>query len=84
MNPWIATSNQIPQEGDALLFVVEQRDIVLCGTYSSCMFKSRWSCYSPAEVTEWRLLDVCTAEHVQFQDARSRQVEALQASTRAA
>lgn len=81
MNPWIATSNQLPQEGQPLLFVVEQRDIVLCGTYSSCMFKSRWSCYSPADVTEWRLLDVCMTGHDQRQDACSQNV---QAATRAA
>jgi|GEM_PF-3192628 hypothetical protein len=58
MNPWIATSQSLPQDGDAVLFVVEHRGIVLCGIYTSCTFKSRWSCYSPGDVSEWRRLDV--------------------------
>jgi hypothetical protein len=58
MTSWIATSKRLPQEGDALLFVIEHRNIVLCGIYSACMFKSRWSCYSPADISEWKLLDV--------------------------
>ena len=84
MNPWIATSNRLPSEGDALLFVVEQRDIVLCGTYSSCMFKSRWSCHSPADVTEWRLLDVCSTGHAQPRDARPTSEEPAPASAQVA
>lgn len=61
MASWIATSNKLPREGDALLFVVEHRNIVLCGIYSACMFKSRWSYYSPTDVSEWKLLDIGSA-----------------------
>jgi hypothetical protein len=61
MTPWIATSSRLPKEGDALLFVIEHRNIVLCGIYSACMFKSRWSCYSPADISEWKLLDIGAA-----------------------
>jgi len=58
MHPWIATSEALPHEGDAVLFVVEHREIVLGGIYTACTFKSRWSCYSPGDVCEWRKLDV--------------------------
>lgn len=58
MNSWIATSDELPQEGDAVLFVVEQRCIVLCGIYADCTFKSRWSSYHPGDISEWRRLDV--------------------------
>jgi hypothetical protein len=64
MASWIATSHKLPQEGDALLFVIEHRNIVLCGIYSACMFMSRWSCYSPADVSEWRLLDIGAAGQI--------------------
>ena len=84
MNPWIATSDKLPKDGDAVLFVVEHRDIVLCGIYSSCMFKSRWSCYSPADVAEWRLLDICSTGHVRRSDARPGDFEGLRSRSRAA
>lgn len=58
MSSWIATSQALPREGDAVLFVIEHRDIVLCGIYAACTFKSRWSCYSPGDVCEWRRLGV--------------------------
>lgn len=84
MNPWIATSKRLPHEGDLLQFAIEQRDIVLYGIYSSCMFKSRWSCYSPADVTEWRLLDISPAGDAQRSDTQPGEVECPPASARAA
>lgn len=59
MNPWIATSDKLPREGDAVRFVVEQHGIHLSGLYVSCVFKSRWSCHSPADVSTWQRLDDC-------------------------
>jgi hypothetical protein len=61
MTQWIATSRKLPREGDALLFVIEYRNIVLRGNYTGCMFKSRWSRYSPVDVSEWRPLDIGAA-----------------------
>jgi|GEM_PF-1611872 len=84
MNLWIATSNRLPQEGDLLQFAIDQRDIVLYGIYSSCMFKSRWSCYSPVDVTEWRLLDIRPPGHAQRADAWLGDVECTQASVQPA
>lgn len=67
MNSWIATSEELPQEGDAVLFVVEHRCIVLCGIYADCTFKSRWSCYHPGDISEWRRLDIDASKHLHEQ-----------------
>jgi len=56
MNPWITTADALPKQGDFVQFVVEQSNVVLRGTYEQCTFKSRWSHYSPTEVSEWRKL----------------------------
>lgn len=69
MNSWIATSEELPREGDAVLFVVERRCIVLCGTYAECTFKSRWSRYHPGDISEWRRLDADVAERVHHETA---------------
>jgi hypothetical protein len=63
MNSWIATSDELPHEGDAVWFVVEQRCIVLCGTYADCTFKSRWSRYHPGDVSEWCRPDADVPPH---------------------
>ncbi|MBO9662857.1 hypothetical protein [Dokdonella sp.] len=72
MNSWIATSAELPQEGDTVLFVVERRCIVLCGIYAECTFKSRWSRYHPGEVSEWCRLDADAAERVYHETARRK------------
>ena len=72
MNPWIATSAALPREGEAVLFVVERRDIVLCGIYDACTFKSRWSRYSPDDVCEWRRLDAEATGSVYNDDPAGR------------
>lgn len=64
MNPWIATSDRLPRPGEAVLFVVEQRCIVLRGVYADCVFKSRWSRYSPGDISEWRRLGIDSPAHV--------------------
>jgi len=56
MKTWIETAEALPKEGDFVQFVVDERNVVLRGTYEQCAFKSRWSHYSPAEVSEWRKL----------------------------
>ncbi|HEY0180069.1 MAG TPA: hypothetical protein VGC30_10620 [Dokdonella sp.] len=57
MSSWIATATALPKEGDAVQFVIEERDILLAGIYESCTFRSRWSLHSPGEVSAWRKLD---------------------------
>lgn len=64
MNPWIATSDRLPRAGEAVLFVVEQRCIVLRGVYADCVFKSRWSRYSPGDISEWCRVGIDAAAHV--------------------
>lgn len=64
MNSWIATADALPQDGDAVLFAVEHRCIVLRGVYADCTFKSRWSCYSPGDVSEWCRLDVDASRRI--------------------
>jgi hypothetical protein len=70
MNSWIATSDELPHDGDAVLFVVEHRCIVLCGIYADCTFKSRWSRYHPGDISEWRRIDVDAAERSPGEAAR--------------
>lgn len=70
MNSWIATSDELPQDGDAVLFVVEHRCIVLCGIYADCTFKSRWSRYHPGDISEWRHIDVDASERAACEPAK--------------
>lgn len=64
MNPWIATADALPQDGDSVLFIVEQRCLVLCGVYADCTFKSRWSSHSPGDISEWRRLDIDVTKRI--------------------
>lgn len=80
MNPWISTSRTLPKDGDAVLFVVEQRCLALRGVYSGCTFKSRWSCYSPGDISEWRKIDADMEGPI---DAVSKEVDAAKEPTAA-
>ena len=56
MNEWIATATALPRHGDCVDFVVERRGAVLQGRFENSAFISRWSCYSPADISEWRMI----------------------------
>jgi hypothetical protein len=63
MNNWITTADALPNDGDAVQFLVDERDITLHGRYESCAFKSRWWCHSPVDIRFWRKLDDAQARH---------------------
>lgn len=63
MSIWIATASALPKHDDAVQFIIDERNIVLRGRYDAGAFKSRWSCYSAADVSGWRMLDDTEARH---------------------
>jgi hypothetical protein len=56
MNEWIATAQALPRHGDTVEFVVERRATAIQGRFENSAFLSRWSCYSPADISEWRMI----------------------------
>lgn len=56
MNEWIATAQALPRNGDTVEFVVERRATAIQGRFENSAFLSRWSCYSPADISEWRII----------------------------
>lgn len=50
----------LPQEGQRVEFVLEDRDVPIRGTYAQQAFHSRWSGYEAERVRFWRPDDAAT------------------------
>jgi hypothetical protein len=42
---WIASSFELPRDGEPVEFLLDGRDVALDGTYVRQLFKSRWTGY---------------------------------------
>lgn len=54
---WITRSDGLPQEGQPVEFVLDDREVALGGTYNERTFQSRWSGYQIDRVRAWRSRD---------------------------
>ena len=55
MHPnWITTAAGLPSDGSAVEFVLDERECPLRGIYALGRFESRWTCYPPTCVRQWR------------------------------
>jgi hypothetical protein len=63
MHPnWITTAARLPSDGSAVEFVLDERECPLRGTYALGRFESRWTCYPPTCVRQWRTTQGIAAE----------------------
>jgi len=51
---WVVSSAALPEEGDAVEFVLQDRQTVMGGCFSDLTFRSRWSGYHFNRVQTWR------------------------------
>jgi hypothetical protein len=51
---WTTTAAGLPSDGSAVEFVLDERECPLRGTYALGRFESRWTCYPPTCVRQWR------------------------------
>jgi hypothetical protein len=51
---FVGPSTGLPQQGQAVEFVLDDRDVAIVGTYDEPMFRSRWSEYAVERVRTWR------------------------------
>ncbi len=51
---WISSSTVLPHEGESVEFVLQDRDVVLGGSFANLTFQSRWSGYHANRVQTWR------------------------------
>ena len=56
-NDWVSSAQALPQEGHAVEFVLDYRDIAMRGTFREHVFRTRWSRYAPAAICEWRYIE---------------------------
>lgn len=54
---WFETDQSLPTEGDAVQFLLLDREIVIDGSYAQHAFRSRWSEYCATRVSRWRPKD---------------------------
>jgi len=54
---WVASSAELPREGEPIEFLLDGRDIAMDGTYSGQLFRSHWTGYEVGRVRNWRLSD---------------------------
>ncbi len=54
---WISRSDGLPQDGQPVEFVLDDREVALGGTYNERTFQSRWSGYQIDRVRAWRSRD---------------------------
>ena len=57
-NEWVPSAHALPQEGQAVEFVLEYRDIAMRGIFRERVFRTRWSRYEPTAICEWRYVDL--------------------------
>lgn len=50
---WIATRDDLPKNGQAVNFLVDQHEVSLEGTYEDGAFCSRWAKHDAARVRSW-------------------------------
>jgi hypothetical protein len=55
---WVRSSTGLPNEGDAVEFVLDGREVALAGVYAHRSFQSRWSGYEVQRVCTWRPADM--------------------------
>ena len=55
---WVASSAELPHEGEPVEFLLDGRDVAMDGTYTRQMFRSQWSDYDVGRVRNWRLFDL--------------------------
>jgi len=55
--PWVASSAELPQQGQTVEFLLDGRDVAMDGTYVHQIFRSHWSDYNVGRVRNWRLAD---------------------------
>lgn len=55
---WVASSAELPHEGEPVEFLLDGRDVAMDGTYVHQIFRSHWSDYDVGRVRNWRLADV--------------------------
>ena len=51
---WTTTAARLPSDGSAVEFVLDERECPLRGIYALGRFESRWTCYPPTSVRQWR------------------------------
>jgi hypothetical protein len=51
---WTTTAAGLPSDGSTVEFVLDERECPLRGIYALGRFESRWTCYPPTSVRQWR------------------------------
>ena len=51
---WVGSASGLPQEGQSVEFVLDGREVAMCGTYVERTFRSHWSDYPIERVRSWR------------------------------
>jgi hypothetical protein len=57
MGSWFATEQALPDEDEAIRFIVGQREVPLHGWFREGTFTSRWWRYRPSLVRDWSAID---------------------------
>jgi hypothetical protein len=57
---WVASSAGLPNEGQPVEFMLEDREIAMDGTYVQQTFRSRWTDYGVERVRTWRSAGVAS------------------------
>ena len=61
---WITTATSLPSEGATVEFMLDERKCPMRGRYALGRFESRWTCYEPASVRQWRMVSKLPASIV--------------------
>ena len=54
---WVTSAAGLPDSGQAVEFVLDNREVPIVGTYVQETFQSRWSSYDVQRVRTWRSVD---------------------------
>jgi len=52
---WVASSAELPHEGQPVEFLLDGRDVAMGGTYIGQTFRSHWTEYDVGRVRNWRI-----------------------------
>lgn len=55
---WISTADQLPDDGDAVNFLIDRHRVWMSGTYRYGYFESHWGTYDAGTVKHWSPLKV--------------------------
>ncbi|MHB8310944.1 hypothetical protein [Metallibacterium sp.] len=69
--PWVTSSTALPDEGQAVEFVLDGREVAMGGVYVQRTFRSRWSGYEVERVRTWRSADSDDSDQNRRQSAVS-------------